>query len=116
MSQKTPILLLKTKSTPSDAYDEYFTKNYNPLFIPVLSHQFHTRNLAHIRDLFNAGALRHDNPERKYGGLIFTSQRAVEGFARMIEEDVDGTFPLPSPLTIWIWSALQDTNDLVDDE
>ncbi|ODM22917.1 hypothetical protein SI65_00506 [Aspergillus cristatus] len=90
MTHKTPTLLLKTKSTPSDAYDEYFTnKNYNPLFIPVLSHQFHAANLAHIRDLFNTGALKHDNPERKYGGLIFTSQRAVEGFARMIEEDAD---------------------------
>lgn len=102
MSQKTPILLLKTKSTPSDAYDEYFTKNYNPLFIPVLSHQFHAQNLAHICDLFNAGALKHDNPERNYGGLIFTSQRAVEGFARMVE-DVDGTLSLPRSR---VWDGL----------
>jgi uroporphyrinogen-III synthase len=28
-----------------------------------------------------------NNATRKYGGLIFTSQRAVEGFAQMIEEE-----------------------------
>jgi uroporphyrinogen-III synthase len=34
-----------------------------------------------MRDLFSTGAF--NNATRKYGGLIFTSQRAVEGFAQM---------------------------------
>lgn len=89
MTGKPPILLLKTKSTPTDNYDEFLTaRNYHPVFVPVLSHQFHTSNLAHIRDLFNTGAFDAQNPKQKYGGLIFTSQRAVEGFTRVLEDGI----------------------------
>ncbi|KMU76305.1 hypothetical protein CISG_01040 [Coccidioides immitis RMSCC 3703] len=64
-----PVLLLKTKSTPHDGYEEYFSSStrrysYKPIFVPVLEHW-------------------------KYGGLVFTSQRAVEGFSRMIAEEVN---------------------------
>jgi uroporphyrinogen-III synthase len=79
-----PILLLKTKSSPHDGYDEFFSAhNYTPTFVPVLSHNFHHENLAQIKALFESGRL---NPGsgRKYGGLIFTSQRAVEAFADML--------------------------------
>ncbi|WEW60635.1 uroporphyrinogen-III synthase [Emydomyces testavorans] len=83
-----PVLLLKTKSTPHDGYEEYFlsparTYTYEPIFIPVLEHKFDEENLRKVRDLFLSGALK-----RKYGGLVFTSQRAVEGFSRMIVEEV----------------------------
>jgi uroporphyrinogen-III synthase len=94
-----PILLLKTKSSPQDGYEEFFTENnYTPTFVPVLEHRFHTQNLSKVRDLFNSGAFTDEPAEttqdgsnananpKKYGGLIFTSQRAVEGFAQMIEE------------------------------
>jgi uroporphyrinogen-III synthase len=85
----TPILLLKTKSSPHDGYEDFFSAhNYTPTFIPVLEHRFHKNNLTQVRDLFSTGAF---NASRKYGGLIFTSQRAVEGFAQMIEEEKDGT-------------------------
>lgn len=103
MPPAPPILLLKTKSSPHDGYDDYFSRNgYTPTFIPVLEHRFHRQNLAHVRDLFVSGAFAADsedadgesgitapenNKGKKYGGMIFTSQRAVEGFARMIEED-----------------------------
>lgn len=101
-----PILLLKTKSSPHDGYDDYFsTNNYAPSFIPVLEHRFHAENLAHVRDLFAAGAFESsaDDAEtetetaegnaplagavsgRRYGGMIFTSQRAVEAFGSMLE-------------------------------
>lgn len=105
MRTRTPILLLKTKSTPHDGYDEYFTaNNYAPTFIPVLQHDFHTANLARVRELFASGAFdltasdtdtehggsassnREKEEGRKYGGMIFTSQRAVEAFVQMIEE------------------------------
>lgn len=100
-----PILLLKTKSSPNDAYDDYFSATkYAPIFVPVLEHRFHSSNLTNVRELFASGAfnpvtddadtqkLRNESdggggPSKRYGGMIFTSQRAVEGFAKMIEED-----------------------------
>ncbi|KAL5355177.1 tetrapyrrole biosynthesis, uroporphyrinogen III synthase [Aspergillus floccosus] len=82
--QSTPILLLKTKSSPQDSYEAYFSAHdYSPVFIPVLEHHFHEQNLQWVRELFDSGALQ-PSPERKYGGLIFTSQRAVEGFASAV--------------------------------
>ncbi|GKZ34661.1 hypothetical protein AbraIFM66950_004975 [Aspergillus brasiliensis] len=98
-NRKPPIVLLKTKSTPHDNYEEYFhhQTSYNPTFIPVLSHNFHTENLHSIRGSFASGALlppsstkdqepEQQNHARKYGGLIFTSQRAVEGFGKVLAE------------------------------
>lgn len=98
-----PILLLKTKSNPHDNYEEYFLQNphikYEPHFVPVLEHIYRNDNLQVVRDLFLSGSLGgggggrgggdgDGTGKRKYGGLIFTSQRAVEGFARMLEEEV----------------------------
>ena len=107
MPPPTPILLLKTKSAPHDGYEEYFSTNgYHPQFIPVLEHRFHTENLATVRQLFASGAFNTDTTpiidngngtgtgaqapnasSKKYGGMIFTSQRAVEAFAKMIEDN-----------------------------
>lgn len=83
-----PVLLLKTKSTPHDRYEELFSTTtgkitYEPIFVPVLEHRFDAENLKKVRDLFVFGPLK-----EKYGGLVFTSQRAVEGFSRMIVEEV----------------------------
>ncbi|KAE8319965.1 tetrapyrrole biosynthesis, uroporphyrinogen III synthase [Aspergillus transmontanensis] len=87
-TSSTPILLLKTKSSPTDSYEEYFSAHsYTPTFIPVLEHNFHTPNLTTVKQLFQSGALN-PGPGRKYGGLIFTSQRAVEGFATILN-DID---------------------------
>lgn len=126
-SSNPPIFLLKTKSTPNDNYEEYFSQNsldqggqqqYEPTFIPVLEHIYHNDNLRIVRDLFLSGSLDDDNGEegsksgsRKYGGLIFTSQRAVEGFARLLEEEVPCTYsfsplPFPSILRKYISTAL----------
>ncbi|KAL4920271.1 hypothetical protein BDW62DRAFT_177051 [Aspergillus aurantiobrunneus] len=77
------ILLLKTKSSPHDGYDEFFSPSFKPTFVPVLSHNFHCQNLSLIKALFENGSL-HPGPRRRYGGLIFTSQRAVEAFADMV--------------------------------
>ncbi|KAJ5935022.1 Tetrapyrrole biosynthesis uroporphyrinogen III synthase [Penicillium verhagenii] len=126
MPSKTPILLLKTRSSPHDGYDDFLsTQGYDPSFVPVLEHRFNTNNLAQVRDLFASGAFELDNAHananakanadtniaaqdestptetestqpKKYGGMIFTSQRAVEGFAAMIERD---GLPLPPPST-----------------
>ncbi|KAL9608965.1 MAG: hypothetical protein Q9167_006232 [Letrouitia subvulpina] len=86
-----PIFLLKTTSEEStDLYtthllsqspvDQYF---YQPHFIPVLEHKFnHDPILSVIESLGQSS----DHPDQldptlfPYGGLIFTSQRAVDAF------------------------------------
>ncbi|KAL4787208.1 tetrapyrrole biosynthesis, uroporphyrinogen III synthase [Aspergillus varians] len=85
------ILLLKTKSSPHDGYDEFFSAStkQKPTFIPVLSHNFHHQNLNQIKALLESGNLN-PGPGRRYGGLIFTSQRAVEAFADLVR-GVDGS-------------------------
>ncbi|EAW06908.1 uroporphyrinogen-III synthase HEM4 [Aspergillus clavatus NRRL 1] len=88
-SPETPILLLKTKSSPHDGYEEFFSaQGFNPAFVPVLEHRFNQPNLHIVKQLFESGSLSAGS-DRKYGGLIFTSQRAVEGFARLISTEID---------------------------
>ena len=75
-----PILLLKTRSLPTDAYQIYFTStttSFNPIFVPVLQHSFNAAVLEQLSALL-------PNLSSQYSGLIFTSQRAVEAFASII--------------------------------
>lgn len=96
---QTPVYLLKTKSSPTDAYEEYFEKldngRYKPIFVPVLEHMLRDDALRTLRRsaerfAFAAGSEADarrkatNNPAKKYGGMIFTSQRAVEAFATVI--------------------------------
>lgn len=90
-----PILLLKTRSVPSDGYEEYFQRTdgalkFDPTFVPVLEHTFDADNLEIVRKLLHNKEIRKDGTG-KYGGMIFTSQRAVEAFGRLVEEGY-GTF------------------------
>ena len=81
---KIPVLLLKTKSVPNDGYEEHFStpdSPFVPSFVPVLEHQPNEENLQRIKSL-----LRERKLNEEYGGMIFTSQRAVEGFARVVGE------------------------------
>jgi uroporphyrinogen-III synthase len=92
MADKTPVILLKTKSTPTDSYEDYFTAaedgRYTPAFAPVLEHQFRKQSLKEIANIYRQGDLglarKHDGSSPKYGGIIFTSQRAVEAFTQVI--------------------------------
>ncbi|KAK5119413.1 hypothetical protein LTR85_007513 [Meristemomyces frigidus] len=98
-----PVYLLKTKSAPSDTYKEYFASldhgngKYNPIFVPVLEHRFRDdalRTLRRSAERFafaggseaNEAKLRKatNNPGKKYGGIIFTSQRAVDAFGSVV--------------------------------
>ncbi|KAL9098513.1 MAG: hypothetical protein Q9187_009647, partial [Circinaria calcarea] len=75
-----PILLLKTRSLPTDAYHTYFastTAAFDPIFVPVLQHSFNGAALDHLATLL-------PTLSSQYSGLIFTSQRAVEAFASII--------------------------------
>ncbi len=86
----TPILLLKTKSTPNDGYEDQFSIekdgiHFEPTFVPVLEHKFLDEGFDIMKDLLQKKQIG-KAAGSKYGGLIFTSQRAVEAFARLVED------------------------------
>lgn len=89
---RIPVFLLKTKSIPNDGYQEQFsvTKDgisFAPTFVPVLEHQFKEVGLAVVREALQKEHFSKTSPHGwKWGGLIFTSQRAVEAFAKLVEE------------------------------
>ncbi len=89
--EKTLILLLKTKSVPVDVYEEYFSTNiqYQTQFVPVLEHHFNDESLQELQVLVMSGAFQQEYvPEpsvNRYGGIIFTSQRAVEAFSKVVK-------------------------------
>lgn len=114
-----PVYLLKTKNSPTDSYEEYFEKlengKYKPIFVPVLEHMFRDdalRNLRRSAERFafaagsEADARRKatNNPAKRYGGIIFTSQRAVDAFAITISklhpDKIDGMFDKNMPLYV----------------
>ncbi|KAF8430270.1 tetrapyrrole biosynthesis, uroporphyrinogen III synthase [Tirmania nivea] len=82
------VLLLKTKSHPTDPYDVLFrSKKVNPIFVPVLEHR-HV-NLDTISHIISEGRIDSfettGEQETEYGGLIITSQRAVEALGVVLE-------------------------------
>lgn len=84
-----PVFLLKTKSIPNDGYEEQFLsskdQDFDPIFVPVLEHKFFEQELAIVKELLQK-KLFIRQATSKYGGLIFTSQRAVEAFSRLVCE------------------------------
>lgn len=103
-SSRIPIFLLKTRSVPTDPYEELVTQvqrtgttpwdkdqpgscdyTYDPTFVPVIEHWYNDENLNYVSALVASGDLA-----RKYAGLIFTSVRAAEAFVRMVQAVVDG--------------------------
>jgi len=116
-----PVYLLKTKSSPSDTYEEYFVNlengKYKPIFVPVLEHMFRDNALRRLRraaERFafaggseaNEAYLRRatNNPAKQYGGIIFTSQRAVDAFhsviARLNPDKLEALFDKDMPLYV----------------
>ncbi|KAL2127891.1 hypothetical protein VTI74DRAFT_10020 [Chaetomium olivicolor] len=91
MAPKTPVLLLKTKSVPGDSYEELFSASpingvdFEPSFVPVLEHRSDDVGMARVRAALQTGSIGRAQGSA-YGGLIFTSQRAVEAFAKLVEE------------------------------
>lgn len=86
-----PVLLLKTKSTPNDGYEEFFSAvkanayNFKPIFVPVLEHKFLEEGLDIVKNALQEKKIGKAHTS-KYGGMIFTSQRAVEAFAKLVDE------------------------------
>ncbi|KAK0386937.1 hypothetical protein NLU13_5250 [Sarocladium strictum] len=108
MSPPEPILLLKTQSGPNDAYLELFSKphgpsgsrHFSPSFVPVLRHHFRDEEMDRVRSLLRDRKISRAE-DAAFGGMIFTSQRAVEAFASLVEEGKDDEDPQ--------WPHTQDT-------
>lgn len=79
---RIPVVFLKAESSPVDDYRLHFTASssprtrFCPSFVPVLDHVFDPTNVQYIRQLFLTKEVY-----RRYSGIVFTSQRAVEAFA-----------------------------------
>ncbi|KAI1319586.1 tetrapyrrole biosynthesis, uroporphyrinogen III synthase [Xylariaceae sp. FL0255] len=101
-----PVLLLKTRSSPSDAYEELLSHQFETTFVPVLQHRFQDDGMKYVRDLLQAKKINR-GPETAYGGLIFTSQRAVEAFTKLVDEgnDTQSTVGWPHLQDIPIYSV-----------
>lgn len=116
---QVPVYLLKTRSSPTDAYEEHFGTpsegKYKPIFVPVLEHILRDdalRTLRRSAERFAfAGGSEADarrkathNPAKKYGGVVFTSQRAVDAFATVIAkldpEKIDTLFDKDMPIYV----------------
>ena len=98
---QVPVYLLKTRSSPTDSYEDYFSTlnngKYKPIFVPVLDHVFRDDPLRKLRlsaerFAFAGGSeatkrqVATNNPAKKYGGLIFTSQRSVDAFMIVVSK------------------------------
>jgi len=96
-----PVYLLKTISAPSDGYETHFASlengNFKPIFVPVLEHIFRDDALRKLRlsaerfafaggSSATARQKATHNPAKRYGGLIFTSQRAVDAFTIVVSK------------------------------
>ncbi|KKY26328.1 putative uroporphyrinogen-iii synthase [Diplodia seriata] len=114
--RKIPVVLLKTKSTPTDGYEEFFAAagdgRYDPVFVPVLEHRFRPDALKQLRADIAHGGFTGAQQHAKYGAIIFTSQRAVEAFAQVVQDlrregndrqqqhDMDALLPASLPLYV----------------
>lgn len=83
------MFLLKTRSTPTDAYEELFSTpsngfDFEPHFVPVLEHRVEDEGMAKIKSLLLAKGISR-GANSPYGGLVFTSQRAVEAFSQLVQ-------------------------------
>ncbi|KAL1900385.1 uroporphyrinogen-III synthase [Ceratocystis pirilliformis] len=106
--RRIPVLLLKTPSAPTDAYRDLFNSSqsqaqsghrsdslgpavvssncsFEPRFVPVLDHHFDEVGIQQLANILSDGGVG-PHESCKYGGLVFTSQRAVEAFAHVLVE------------------------------
>lgn len=115
-SPAVPVLLLKTRSTPTDHYEDLFAaaeNHYQPTFLAVLEHRFRAETISWLKHVLlshafaanadssrDLGALQPD----RYAGFIFTSQRSVEAFASVVESVpiADRDVLLPPSLPIYV--------------
>ena len=108
-----PILFLKTPTSHSDAYTTLFGSSttsspytYLPKHVPVL---IHSQFLAPLFNLFgDSTSIQYDEASVyemidsfPHGGLIFTSARAVDAFAEVLDVVNDGFSSLRLDFRLW---------------
>lgn len=92
INNSIPVFLLKTRSVPQDGYHEFFTsaevkgEKYAPVFVPVLEHNLFEDGMTTFRNALREKKVNRSGEDGTYGGAIFTSQRAVEAFAKVVNE------------------------------
>ncbi|RPB28673.1 tetrapyrrole biosynthesis, uroporphyrinogen III synthase [Terfezia boudieri ATCC MYA-4762] len=104
-TERQQVLLLKTKSYPTDPYDVLLrSKQADPIFVPVLEHR-HV-NLDTISHIISKGLIdgfrTTGAQEAEYGGLIITSQRAVEALGAVLELLKDTVQPITATHPIYV--------------
>ncbi|WAO87810.1 Uroporphyrinogen-III synthase [Fusarium falciforme] len=106
-SDKVPVLLLKTRSSPGDSYEDLFSEtsatgaSFAPQFVPVLLHQFQDEGMKKVAEVLREGRIG-NKEHHEYGGLIFTSQRAVEAFVKLVQDGKDEKDSITNdPPTSW---------------
>lgn len=105
------MLLLKTKSTPGDNYEDIFSRpqggvTFVPSFVPVLEHRFDEAGVTRVRSILQSQRVgKHFGAA--YGGLVFTSQRAVEAFTKIVQ-DGPGEKQSSVSKTTLAWPHLQE--------
>jgi uroporphyrinogen-III synthase len=85
-----PVFFLKTRSQPRDGYEEAFSaaaggRTLNPIFVPVLEHRLDEVGMRLVTDFLKQRKIG-TTLDCRYGGMIFTSQRAVEAFSHIIAQ------------------------------
>ncbi|KAH7157210.1 tetrapyrrole biosynthesis, uroporphyrinogen III synthase [Dactylonectria macrodidyma] len=90
-SSTIPVLLLKTRSSPGDSYEDLFSEpqingvSFAPTFVPVLRHCFDDAGMTKVGGLLQDRRIGRGE-QHEYGGMIFTSQRAVEAFVKLVQD------------------------------
>lgn len=94
-----PVLLLKTASVPTDAYHQLLSSSapitdlatgpgpgpqFVPRFLPVFLHRFRPEATSWLEELLRQRRIG-DGHDCTFGGLVFTSQRAVDAFRSVLD-------------------------------
>ncbi|RKF54275.1 Uroporphyrinogen-III synthase [Erysiphe neolycopersici] len=93
MSDEISIIFLKSKNITDDRFQKQFSviKNgikFDTCFVPVIEHKFKEAEINFLRKILHRRRIGKEIGS-KYGGLIFTSQRAVEAFASLVLEGIE---------------------------
>ena len=96
----TRVQLLKTKSSPLDGYEDHFRASehaFEPIFLPVLQHRLYDSVLGWLREVIVGHHI-----QQTFDGIIFTSQKAVEAFSKVVStldrSSLDSLLPPAFPL------------------
>ncbi|KAL8695226.1 MAG: hypothetical protein Q9218_000264 [Villophora microphyllina] len=113
-----PVIFLKTPLDANlDPYTQRFSNNepsptsvYEPHYVPVLDHSYDLTPIISLlsRSFIDGSDTRETKNTFPYGGLIFTSGRAVEAFDAALKQISCSTISHPSKTSAAVWRGLRD--------